>query len=98
MQAEIQKNKHPYFGKPYQWLTDTKVSIVLWFGLSLTSVIIQAIGHDRFNNFVIFRYVFFHTLQQTNLYLEYPQTYADVNLYGPFFSIVIAPFAVLPKI
>lgn len=97
MQAEIQKNKHPYFGKPYQWLTDTKVAIVLWFGLSLTSVIIQAIGHDRFNNFVIFRYVFFHTLQQTNLYLEYPQTYADVNLYGPFFSIVIAPFAVLPK-
>lgn len=92
-----QSINYPYFEKCWKLLTNTSFAVVLWFGLSLTTIIIQILGNDRFNNFVIFRYVFFHVLQQTNLYLEYPQTYADVNLYGPFFSIVIAPFALLPK-
>ncbi|WP_298297255.1 glycosyltransferase family 87 protein [Hydrotalea sp.] len=98
MQLRKQATKYLFFKRLYHWLVQTRVAIILWFGLSLITVVIQAIGHDRFNNFIIFRYVFFHTLQQTNLYLEYPQTYADVNLYGPFFSIVIAPFALLPKV
>jgi len=48
------------------------------------------------NNFRIFRGVFWHTLQGTSLYGEYPLEYFDVNHYGPFFSLVVAPFALMP--
>lgn len=47
------------------------------------------------NNYLIFKYVFLHANEQLNLYIPYPE-YGDTNHYGPFFSIVIAPFAVLP--
>ena len=30
------------------------------------------------------------------MFIEYPQEYQDVNHYGPLFSLVIAPFAVVP--
>jgi len=30
------------------------------------------------------------------LYAQYPLEFFDSNHYGPFFSIIIAPFAVLP--
>lgn len=48
------------------------------------------------NNFSIFRHVFWHVWQGLPLYTEYPEVYHDVNLYGPFFSCVVAPFAVWP--
>ncbi|WP_231496752.1 glycosyltransferase family 87 protein [Prevotella sp. 10(H)] len=35
-------------------------------------------------------------LEQINLYVPYPAEYHDTNHYGPFFSVVIAPFALLP--
>jgi len=79
-----------------QFLYNRQLAIVLWFGLPLIAVLIEVINH-RLNNFIIFRHVYIHTLQQVNLYLEYPQQYADVNLYGPFFSVAIAAFAVLPQ-
>ena len=49
-----------------------------------------------FNNFLIFRGVYWHTVNQTSLYAAYPAEYSDVNHYGPVFSLVIAPFALLP--
>jgi len=48
------------------------------------------------NNFLIFREVFWHTLYQKPLYEYYPEVYFDHNVYGPFFSLIIAPFAVVP--
>ncbi len=53
---------------------------------------------DRYNNYKIFKQVFWHVVNQTNLYVEYPQQYHDTNHYGPIFSIIIAPFAGLPDI
>lgn len=50
----------------------------------------------RHNNFLIFRGVYHHLVQQLSLYAEYPQEYFDHNHYGPFFSLVIAPFALVP--
>lgn len=52
--------------------------------------------HRSDNNFLIFRGVFWHTWNQTSLYAAYPSEYFDVNHYGPLFSVIIAPFAVLP--
>ncbi|BAV04851.1 Protein of unknown function [Filimonas lacunae] len=70
--------------------------VLLWFFLALLAVILE-LSRNSFNNYIIFKYVFVHTLQQQNLYLEYPDSYIDSNHYGPVFSLVIAPFAVLPN-
>ncbi|MEG1643777.1 MAG: glycosyltransferase family 87 protein [Bacteroidales bacterium] len=52
--------------------------------------------HGSYNNFLIFRGVFFHAVDGLSLYGFYPGEYKDLNHYGPFFSIVIAPFALMP--
>jgi hypothetical protein len=77
------------------FLSDRKLAITLWFGLSLCAILLELL-HHRFNNYLIFKYVFIHTTQHLNLYLPYPGEYVDVNLYGPLFSILIAPFTLLP--
>ncbi|RYD77385.1 MAG: DUF2029 domain-containing protein, partial [Sphingobacteriales bacterium] len=51
--------------------------------------------HHTFNNYAIFKYVYWHTVDLQNLYNNYPE-YLDSNHYGPVFSIFIAPFALLP--
>ncbi|MBV8254825.1 MAG: DUF2029 domain-containing protein [Chitinophaga sp.] len=68
---------------------------LLWFGFAFLGAITE-ISRGQYNNFLIFRQVFFHLIHQQPLYIEYPAEYFDVNLYGPVFSILIAPFAVLP--
>jgi len=51
--------------------------------------------HHTYNNYLIFKYVYWHTTDLQNLYSNYPE-YFDSNHYGPVFSIFIAPFALLP--
>ena len=80
--------KHPFW-------SDRRTLLGLWLLLPLAVILIKAGKHN--NNFLIFRGVFWHTLQQTSLYAEYPAEYFDTNHYGPFFSLLIAPFAVLPE-
>lgn len=78
-------------------LADRRVMAALWLILGIVSALAK-IRADRHNNFDIFRYVFYHTWQGTTLYA--PATdggYFDLNHYGPFFSIIIAPFAVVPS-
>lgn len=53
-------------------------------------------GYQAINNYLIFKGVFFNTLDEKNLYLQYPERYSDMNHYGIFFSLLIAPFAVMP--
>ncbi len=65
----------------------------LWMLLALVSALIK---FHKCNNFLVFKYVFWHTWNQTSLYAPYPTEYFDTNYYGPFFSLVIAPFAVVP--
>ena len=77
-------------------LHDKRIAVTLWFGLSFILVCIDYVHHSINNNYVIFKYVYIHTVQQVNLFLEYPAQYSDVNLYGPVFSLVIAPFSILP--
>ena len=73
------------------------VPVFLWFLLAMLAAIAEiSRGHAAINNYDIFAGVFEHTLAGKNLYLPYPQEYADTNHYGPLFSILIAPFALLP--
>jgi len=77
------------------WLGQKEwLALVLWFGLSILVTIKELLTGDN-NNFIIFRYVFLHMRANVSLYGPYPEYY-DVNNYGPLFSILIAPFALLP--
>jgi len=69
---------------------------IAWFALALIAVLAE-LGHDSINNYLIFKGVFWHTIEQQNLFTRYPAEYEDMNHYGPFFSFIIAPFAVLPN-
>lgn len=71
------------------------IIISLWLVIALLSVLVKLDIND-INNYKIFKNVFFHTLDKLPLYKEYPLEYFDHNHYGPIFSIVIAPFAMLP--
>ena len=78
------------------FLSDKRTMFGLWTLLGLISALTK-LQSTRHNNFVIFRYVFYNTWNQTSLYAESTDGgYWDINHYGPFFSIIIAPFAVIP--
>lgn len=76
------------------WLQDRRVLFGLWMILGIVSALAKLKHH---NNYDIFRYVFYNTWNGQGLYL--PSTdggFWDLNHYGPFFSVIIAPFAVCP--
>ena len=52
----------------------------------------------NYNNYRIFKQVFWHSLAELNLYAQYPLEYFDSNYYGPFFALLIAPFALMPDL
>lgn len=71
------------------------------FGIYLLVSAISAVtkflsGPQNYNNYLIFKNVFTNTLAEKNIYLLYPDFHFDSNHYGVFFSILIAPFAILP--
>ncbi|MEN4760579.1 glycosyltransferase family 87 protein [Chryseobacterium sp. C39-AII1] len=71
------------------------------FGVYLIIAVVTAIskfsrGYQAINNYMIFKNVFFNTIDEKNLYLQYPERYFDMNHYGVFFSLLIAPFALMP--
>lgn len=88
MKAKIQT----FFARPF-W-RDYRTLLGLWLLLPVVAALMKMHSH---NNFQIFRGVFWHTWQQVSLFAEYPAEYFDVNHYGPLFSLVIAPFAVVPE-
>lgn len=88
----IQKIKD-FFALPL-W-RDYRVTFVVWLLLGVITGLVKA--HRGANNFLIYKYVFWHTIEQKDLYLPYPEDFVDLNHYGPFFSLFIAPFAVVPE-
>ena len=81
-----------FFAKPF--FHDFRTLAGLWLLLGVLAAIMKMHSH---NNFLIFRGVFWHAWQGLSLYGAYPQEYWDCNYYGPVFSLVIAPFAVVPE-
>ena len=80
--------KHSFF-------TDKRYILLIWLVITVVSVAKQfLIGN--YNNYKIFKGVYFHTINKLPLYNEYPLEYFDHNHYGPVYSLVIAPFAILP--
>ena len=80
-----------FFHRPI-W-TDYRFLFFVWFVLSLVSAVTRL---QKGNNFKVFRGMFWHTIDQLPLYVEYPNEYFDIAHYGPAFSIIVAPFAACP--
>lgn len=69
------------------------------FSLWMLMVVISVALHmHNFNNFLIYKFTFWHAIEQKSLYAAYPQDHFDVNHYGPIFSLIMAPFAVVPSL
>jgi len=84
-----------FFKRPF--LRNPKTIFILWvIILPFVSWLKYSFGNSA-NNFLIFRQVFWHTLNKLPLYGEYASEYKDVNHYGVFFSLIIAPFAAMPQ-
>jgi len=81
-----------FFSRPF--FSDRRTLLALWTLLALVAGLTKLHHH---NNFLIYRGVFWHTLGEQSLFAAYPAEYFDTNHYGPFFSLVIAPFAVVPE-
>jgi hypothetical protein len=71
---------------------------ILWFLAPFIAVFLLINkGDSHINNYLIFKNVYWHMVHEQNLYSYYSSEYFDKNHYGPFFSLIIAPFAVLPN-
>ena len=68
---------------------------IMWLWLALC--VFMVIKHQYENNFLIFCGVWDHLIAELPMYASYPEEYEDVNHYGPAFSLLIAPFAIVPK-
>lgn len=81
-----------------RFFTSKPFIYTIWFGLSLFAVGKSVVlGHSHIhNNYFVYKYNFIHVIHQQNLYVREPDHYFDLNHYGPIFSYVIAPFALMP--
>ncbi|TKC10926.1 DUF2029 domain-containing protein [Pedobacter polaris] len=80
----------------FKLLNNQKFILGVWILLALLVAIKQAFQPTN-NNYLIFKYVYFHAVERLPLYIPYPNEHLDTNHYGPLFSLLIAPFALLPN-
>ena len=94
--GSILQNIGAFFKKPF--FQNYRTIAVLWVILAVVAAITKGgLSGDKLNNFQIFRYVYYHLVDFKSLYALYPAEYGDCNHYGPVFSIIIAPFALMPQ-
>ena len=83
--------------KRFPFLTNYKLVCLLWIAVAAFCWQYK-FKPNRYNNYLIFKQVYHHTVAETNLYKLYPAEYYDSNHYGPVFSMVVAPFALMPDV
>jgi Glycosyltransferase family 87 len=71
-------------------------AIGLWFFVCLLAIT-KTLNSGKINNYLIFKYTFYSLLNERNFFLPQPENFQHYNLYGPTFSVLIAPFAILPN-
>jgi Glycosyltransferase family 87 len=76
---------------------ECSLSYIIWFLLAIIAVSLEmSRGITSIDNYLIYKGVYDHVVQQKYLFSFYPLEYVSFNNYGPAFSLIIAPFAVLP--
>lgn len=79
-----------------RFIHNKKLIIGLWCAVILLVSIKHNFTSTRHNNYLIFKYTYLHAITGETLYWPHPGEYLDKNHYGPLFSLLFAPFAVLP--
>lgn len=79
-----------------RFIHNKKLIIGLWCAVIFIVSIKHNFTSTRHNNYSIFKYTYIHAIHGQTLYWESPGEYLDKNHYGPLFSLVFAPYAVLP--
>ncbi|MFD1631228.1 glycosyltransferase family 87 protein [Pseudopedobacter beijingensis] len=72
-----------------------KKTLIITYILLAVITALKQYAKGSFNNYLIFKHTYWHSVNFQNLYISYPE-YMDTNHYGPIFSIIITPFALLP--
>jgi hypothetical protein len=85
--------KQPFF---LNFINNKKLIVGLWCAISLVVFIKHTFLSSPHNNYLIFKYTYIHAINEETLYWQHPGEYEDKNHYGPVFSLLFAPFAVLP--
>lgn len=80
-----------------RFISNYKIIFAIYIIVSaITALNNYRTGEKSYNNYLLFKYVFVHTLEQKNIFLQYSDLFFDSNHYGVFFSALIAPFAIMP--
>ena len=89
--------------KVYKWIIG--IVILLAIAASIQSYLLPKKGVEHndilyfeYNNYMIFKYSFFHLIDNTNLYVDYPEECYDLFKYTPSFALFMGLFAFLPDI
>jgi hypothetical protein len=80
----------------HRFIHNKKIIIGLWCLVIFFVFIKHNFLSTPSNNYFIFKYTYVHATEGENLYWRHPHEYDDKNHYGPVFSLVFAPFALLP--
>jgi Glycosyltransferase family 87 len=80
-----------------KFLYDKRYITVLWSIVIIWTFVKHNFLTDFSNNYLIFKYTYIHAVEGENMYGYHPGEYDDKNHYGPVFSVLFAPFAVLPN-
>ena len=85
-----------FFLKPF--FNEQKYPVMIWFALAMVTALKLFLTFDKtkYNNYLIYKNVYYNTINEVSLYAENSALFLDSNHYGPVFSIIIAPFAMLP--
>lgn len=78
----------------HKFFKKEKTVFFFWIITGIAYAIIKVLI-GKYNNYKIFKYVFPHAVEGLTLYGDHPEYY-DSNHYGIVFSLIIAPFSLLP--
>ena len=70
--------------------------MIVWCLVILIAFVKQNFLSSVHGNYYIFKYTYHNAVDGVSLYGFHPGRHADKNHYGPLFSVVFAPFALLP--
>lgn len=97
MLFQVQNYLHrPFLKRAVDIFKKPRPIFIIWIMVAIV-VSVKQFYLGSYNNYRIFKSTFFHAAEGLNLYLPYPNDHLDTNHYGPLFSLVIAPFALLPN-
>lgn len=82
--------------KKFWGLTGCQWTCILYIAVAIFCWQLKYFRHID-NNYLIFRTSFYHFRDHLNLYLLYPAEYYDVYIYGPLFTVFIAPLSLMPE-